>query len=150
MYLSDDMKELLRIFSRNQVSYAVCGGFAVANYGFVRMTLDLDLLIDPSPENASAVLNSLREFGFGDAGIELHHLTEPATAITLGMQPNQIDLLTRMSTTPTPDILQRAEETLLEDIPVRIVSKADLVVAKKEANRPKDRIDLQELQNLDD
>lgn len=145
MFLSDDMKDLLRIFNRNQVSYAVCGGFAVANHGFVRMTLDLDLLIDPAPENAANVLKSLAEFGFGAAGIELQHLTAPSTAITLGMQPNQIDLLTKMSSASTTDVLNRAEETLLEGLPVRIVSKADLILAKQEANRPKDRIDLEEL-----
>lgn len=147
MYLSDDMKDLLRIFNRNQVSYAVCGGFAVASHGFVRMTLDLDLLIDPAPENAANVLKSLVEFGFGSAGIELQHLTAPSTAITLGMQPNQIDLLTKMSSSPTADVLRRAGETLLEDLPVRIVSKADLILAKREANRPKDRVDLEELQS---
>lgn len=77
MYLSDDMKELLRIFNRNQVSYAICGGFAVAKHGFVRMTFDLDLLIDPAPENAKAVIQSLDEFGFGSAGIERRHLIDP-------------------------------------------------------------------------
>lgn len=145
MYLSDDMKDLLRIFNRNQVSYAICGGFAVAKHGFVRMTLDLDLLIDPSTENAINVLSSLDEFGFGSAGIELHHLTAPATAVTLGMQPNQIDLLTKMSSASTQEILRSAETTDLDGIPVRVVSKADLLQAKREANRPKDRIDLEEL-----
>ena len=147
MYLSDDMKDLLRIFNRNQVSYAICGGFAVANHGFVRMTLDLDLLINPSPENAVAVMAALTDFGFGSAGIKLQHLTNPATAITLGMQPNQIDLLTKMSSTPTSEILQRSEQSEIDGIPVPVVSKADLIFAKKEANRPKDRIDLEELQS---
>ena len=147
MYLSDDMKDLLRIFNRNQVSYAICGGFAVAKHGFVRMTLDLDLLINPSPENAAAVMAALTDFGFGSAGIELQHLTDPSTAITLGMQPNQIDLLTKMSSTTTSEILQRAENSEIDGIPVPVVSKADLIFAKKEANRPKDRIDLEELQS---
>jgi hypothetical protein len=147
MYLSDDMKDLLRIFNRNQVTYAVCGGFAVARYGFVRMTQDLDLLIDPSPENAAAVMKSLREFGFGNAGIELQHLTAPSTAITLGTQPNQIDLLTKMSSAQTSEILQRAEFFDLDGTHVPVVAKSDLIQAKKEANRPKDRIDLEELQN---
>lgn len=147
MFLSDDMKELLRIFNRRNVSYAICGGFAVAKHGFVRMTLDLDLLIDPTPENAVAVMDALTDFGFGSAGIGLQHLTDSSTAITLGMQPNQIDLLTKMSSTPTSEILQRAESTDIDGIPVPVVSKADLIVAKKEANRPKDRIDLEELES---
>ena len=147
MFLYDDMKELLRIFNRRNVSYAICGGFAVAKHGFVRMTLDLDLLIDPSPQNAVAVMEALTDFGFGSAGIELQHLTESSTAITLGMQPNQIDLLTKMSSTPTSEILQRAESTDIDGIPVPVVSKSDLILAKKEANRPKDRIDLEELES---
>jgi len=145
MYLSDDMKDLLRIFNRNQVSYAICGGFAVAKHGFVRMTLDLDLLIDPAPDNAEKILLSLQEFGFGSAGIEREHLVDPSTAITLGMQPNQINLLTKMPSTPTAQILQNAGESELDGIPVRVVSKSDLLLAKREANRPKDRLDLEEL-----
>ncbi|MCC5849942.1 MAG: hypothetical protein JJU29_17790 [Verrucomicrobia bacterium] len=145
MFLSDDMKDLLRIFNRRNVSYAICGGFAVAKHGFVRMTLDLDLLIDPSTENAEKVLAALVEFGFGSAGIELHHLTAPSTAITLGAQPNQIDLLTKMSSASTREVLGNAESTDLDGIPVRVVSKSDLLQAKREANRPKDRIDLEEL-----
>ena len=35
----------------------------------------------------------------------------------------------------------------IDGIPVPVVSKADLIFAKKEANRPKDRIDLEELQS---
>ncbi len=146
MLISDDMRDLLRIFNRRQVSYALCGGFAVAHHGFVRMTLDLDLLIDPARENAERVYAAMCEFGFGGAGFTVEDLANPASAITLGVQPNQIDLLTRMSSTPTRDVLSRTEYTRIDDIPVPVVCRADLLHAKREANRPKDRIDLLELE----
>lgn len=147
MYLSDDMKELLRLFHTADVSCAICGGFAVAHHGFVRMTLDLDLLIDPSPENAQNVFRALVRFGFGDAGISPADFTRSDAAITLGEQPNQVDLLTRMSSASTADILKRSEPAELDGIPVRVVCRADLLQAKREANRPKDRLDLEELES---
>jgi hypothetical protein len=147
VYLSDDMKDLLRIFNRNRVSYAVCGGFAVAKHRFVRMTLDLDLLIDPEAENAAAVMASLQTFGFGEAVIGMEHLTAPDSAITPGEQPNQIDLPTRMSSTPTFEILKRADISRFDDLEVPVASKEHLIHAKTEANRPKDRIDLEDLEN---
>jgi len=147
MYLSDDMKELIQLFHQADVSFAICGGFAVAHHGFVRMTLDLDLLIDPAPENGKKVLRALTQFGFGDVGVTEKSLSTPGTAITLGAQPNQIDLLTSMSSAPTSEILNRTEPTLLDGIPVQVVSKPDLLQAKREANRPKDRIDLEELES---
>ncbi len=54
--------------------------------------------------------------------------------------------LTRMSSTPTRDVLARAESTHIDEIPVSVVCRADLIQAKREANRPKDRIDLLELE----
>ncbi|MCC5846151.1 MAG: hypothetical protein JJU05_18025 [Verrucomicrobia bacterium] len=139
------MKDLLRFLNQRGAAYAICGGFAVAHHGFVRMTLDLDILIDSEGDNPGNVLKALEDFGFGNAGITEEHLRKTSTAITLGMPPNQIDLLTRMSATRTSDILARATESEVDGIPVRVVSKADLIEAKQEANRPKDRIDIEEL-----
>ena len=148
MIFSQDMRDLVRLFNQHGVSYAVCGDFAVAHYGFVRMTLDFDLLIDPAPDNAGRVMAALVEFGFGGAGITPETLTLPAAAITLGVQPNQIDLLTRMSSSNTADIIGRAVAAEIDGVPVRMVSMDDLIVAKREAGRPKDLVDASELDQL--
>ena len=148
MIFSEDMRDLARLFNRHGVSYAVCGGFAVAHYGFVRMTLDFDLLIDPAPDNARRVMAALDEFGFGGAGITLETLALPSAAITLGVQPNQIDLLTRMSSTNTAELIGRAVAAEIDGVPVRVVSMDDLIAAKREAGRPKDLADVSELDRL--
>ena len=150
MYFSDDMRELVLLFKKHGVDYAVCGGFAVAHYGFVRMTMDFDLLVNPSQDNAKRIMSALEEFGFGHVGISVEDLQKPASAVTLGEQPNQIDLLTSMSSVPAGEILDRAVTTRIGEVEVKVVCYEDLIVAKQEADSPKDRIDLDELKRKND
>jgi len=148
MFFSDDMRELIVFFFYFCVDFAVCGGFAVAHYGFIRMTMDFDLLVLPSPENAEKIVDALNEFGFGDAGFSIETFMEPGAAITLGEQPNQIDLLTSMSSQPTAEILGQANVVEIEGVEMKVVAYRDLLSAKKEAGRGKDLIDIEELEKL--
>jgi len=148
MFFSDDMRELIVLFRRHGVDFAVCGGFAVAHYGFIRMTMDFDLLVLPSPENAEKVVEALNEFGFGDSGFSAETFMEPGAAITLGEQPNQIDLLTSMSSQPTAEILEQANGVEIEGMEMKVVAYRDLLSAKREAGRGKDLIDIEELEKL--
>ena len=82
MFFSNDMKELVGLFLKHEVEFAVCGGFAVAYYGYVRATMDFDLLVAPDEENARKVMAALRDFGFGGAGITEAAFRSTGTAIT--------------------------------------------------------------------
>ena len=148
MFFSDDMRELVQLFLKHDVKFAVCGGFAVAHYGFIRATMDFDLLILPERENARHVMAALAEFGFGSAGLSEAAFTRPGTAITLGAQPNQIDLLTSMSSSATDEVINHASEVVIHGVRMNVVSLEDLLIAKKETKRPKDRIDYEELIKL--
>ena len=44
-------KELITSFNKHDVQFLVFGGFAVNFYGFNRYTADLDLWINPHPDN---------------------------------------------------------------------------------------------------
>ena len=148
MFFSDDMRELVALFRKHGVDFAVCGGFAVAHYGYVRMTMDFDLLVLPSSGNAVRIMDALAEFGFGDAGFSVESFTEPGAAITLGEQPNQIDLLTSMSSQPTSEILEQANVVEIEGLEMKVVAYRDLLTAKKEAGRGKDLMDVEELERM--
>ena len=145
MFFSDDMKDLVSLFLKHEVRFAVCGGFAVAHYGYVRATMDFDLLVAPDKENAKRIMAALTDFGFGDAGISEATFCMKGTAVTLGAQPNQIDLLTSMSSKSAGEIIENAITVELQGVIVKVVSYDDLIAAKKESNRPKDRIDVEEL-----
>ena len=144
--LSEDIESLLKIMIEQDVEFAVCGGHAVAYHGYPRLTMDVDILLLPTEENAQRMMASLEQFGFGNAGIPTEAFTHEGTAITLGEQPNQVDLLTSMSSEPTDEIMQHAVWGKLSGIRVRFVCRADLMEAKRQAARPKDLADLDELE----
>ncbi len=148
MLFSDDMKDLVGLFLKHEVRFAVCGGFAVAHYGYVRATMDFDLLVVPGEENARKITAALRDFGFGDAGISEESFFRTGTAVTLGAQPNQIDLLTSMSSKDPATVIDNAVSVELHGLTVKVVSYEDLIAAKKESGRLKDRVDVEELMRL--
>ena len=148
MIFSDDMRELVVLFQKHGVEFAVCGGFAVAHYGYVRMTMDFDLLVLPGFGNAERIMAALEEFGFGGAGFSAEVFAEPGAAITLGEQPNQIDLLTSMSSQPTAAALAQANVAEIGGLKMKVVSFSDLLAAKKEAGRGKDLVDVEELEKI--
>lgn len=43
--LFQELRELIRAFNADGIEFALCGGLAVAVYGVVRATQDIDLLI---------------------------------------------------------------------------------------------------------
>ena len=143
--ITSDMRELIALFASHKVRFALCGGFAVAYYGFIRATMDIDLLVYPSLENARRIMQALHDFGFGNAGIDASAFSRPGTAITLGEQPNQIDLLTSMSTEDADSVFRNIEFATLWSMQVPVVGKHALLRAKKESSRPRDRIDYEEL-----
>ncbi len=143
--VSPDMRDLLGLLVRHRVRFAICGGFAVTYHGFIRTTLDLDLLIYPSLGNARRVMRALADFGFGDAGIPEDAFTRAGAAVTLGVQPNQIDLLTSISSEPAASVFRDLVRARLWGHTIRVVSRRALLRAKREAGRPKDRIDVEEL-----
>lgn len=55
----DDLVELCRELNRNEVRYLVVGGFAMNAAGYIRGTLDVDLLLDTSLENEARAFKSL-------------------------------------------------------------------------------------------
>lgn len=48
--LHPDFKEFLKLLNDNGVEYLIVGGYAVAHYGFVRATADIEIWVPPSSE----------------------------------------------------------------------------------------------------
>lgn len=140
------MRELLVILNRREVSFLICGGHALAFHGYPRLTMDLDIFILPSKDNARKVMNALNDFGFGNAGIPSSAFETPGTAVTLGVQPNQIDLLTPPGDVTDEKVFDRGVPGDLNGATVKFISKPDLIMVKKLAGRKKDLADIEELE----
>ncbi len=55
----EDLAALCAALNREGARYILIGGFAVILHGLVRTTKDVDLLVDPSPDNVRAIKRAL-------------------------------------------------------------------------------------------
>ena len=85
----------------------------------------------------------------GNCGITEKAFLEEGTAVTLGAQPNQIDLLTSVSHVSTKDIFENAVKGQLGNFNLLYISRADLIKCKKAAGRLKDLADVEELEKIE-
>ena len=58
-------QDVFKSLRSHDVKYLVIGGIAAILHGVPRVTLDLDILIEASDENAEALLLALEEAGLG-------------------------------------------------------------------------------------
>jgi hypothetical protein len=59
------VEAIVRALNRANVQYLIVEGLAVNAYGFVRLTRDVDLVLQLDPGNASKGLNALLDTGVG-------------------------------------------------------------------------------------
>ena len=146
MLFTEDMKDLITLFTKNNVKYVLVGGFAVNYYGYIRTTQDIDILLYPSKENARGIMKSLDEFGFGKAGIPQEYFETEGTAIHLGAEPNRIDLLTHLIGISNDHIFANMNQVDYEGIKINIISFKDLLDCKRNSKRQRDLADADELE----
>lgn len=145
MNLPDDFKEFIGFLDARGVDYAVVGGYALAFHGHPRFTGDLDVLIRPTDANAQAVLQALRDFGFGELELSVRDFTAPNMVVQLGRPPLRIDLITSIDGVPTDQVLANRTLDATGAPAVYVISRDDLVANKRAANRPQDIADLEKL-----
>ena len=148
MFFSDDMKDLITLFEKNSVQYLLVGGFAVNYYGYVRTTMDIDILVFPSKENANQIILALKEFGFGATEIPPDYFSKEGCAIHLGVEPNRIDILTKLKDISNSQIFNNSQKIQYDGLELNIISKEDLLECKKKSSRLKDLADAEELEKL--
>ncbi len=148
MILSQDMKDLVALFEKHEVKYALIGGYAVIYYGVIRTTQDIDFLIKPEPHNAQQMMIALREFGFANTGIEASHFEKESVAIHLGVEPNRIDLITSILGVNNEEIFKHIENARIDNCQLKIISLKHLTQSKECSKRYKDLADAEALREL--
>ena len=64
----EDVLRIARLLEGAGVEYALIGGYALAFQGIVRLTEDIDILVEPTPENARRWVAALAQLPDGAAG----------------------------------------------------------------------------------
>jgi hypothetical protein len=140
----DQLQTVFASFQRNDVKYLVIGGIAAVLYGVPRATFDLDILIEPTKENAQKLLNALSEVGFGTA--ELTSADEIiGTEITIFTDRVRLDVQTSTPGILFEDAWPRRATLTYEGQSFDVVSLADLIQSKTAAGRD---IDLEDVRIL--
>ena len=94
-------------------------------------------------------MKSLKEFGFGKAGIPQKYFETEGTAIHLGVEPNRIDLLTHLKGVSNDEIFSNMHLVKYKGTIVNIISFEDLLASKKKSERQRDLADADELEKTD-
>lgn len=121
-------------FQKNDVRYLVIGGIAAVLYGVPRATFDLDILIEPTKENAQRLLNALAEIGFGTA--EMTNAEEIiGNEITIFTDRVRLDVQTSTPGIRFADAWRQRFTMKFAGQEFEVVCLADLIQSKTAAGR---------------
>lgn len=141
----DRLRVVFESFQRHEVKYAVIGGIAAVLHGVPRATFDLDILIEATPDNAQRLLTALLEAGLGTAA--LTSVSEVlANEITIFRDRVRIDVQTSTPGLSFEDAWANRETMSYRGQDFFIVSRADLIAAKRAAGRS---VDLEDIRLLE-
>lgn len=145
MQINQDWLELIKLFIKNKVQFVVVGGHAVSVYGFPRYTEDLDLFIESSTENACKILATLKEFFGKDMGFSEEQFIAPEKITMIGSPPFRIDIITSIAGITFKEVDLNKSYFSFGGINTPFIGIDDLLRNKKDAGRPKDLGDREEL-----
>jgi len=156
-------EEVFRKLADRKVKYAVAGGVALVLHGVVRLTADLDLIVDLGTENLRKFITAVNELGYKpkppvnaddfidplnrkawkeEKGMEVFSFYHPK------MQMNLIDVFVN-----EPIGFNEIESEIVifkaRGIEIPVISKKHLKALKRKANRPQDIADIEALEEID-
>ena len=144
---------IFQILNTAGVRYVVVGGLATVLHGYARLTADVDLAVDLAPEEATKMIQALVAKGFrpqipvlpeefaNPAAREVWFREKHMRAFSMRV----VDLLLKPEV-PFEELLARSQEVMLNRTQIRIASIDDLIALKRQAGRPQDLADIEQLE----
>lgn len=150
MLFGDAVRDFLRVAHMHGVRMLLVGGGAVNFHGYQRHSADIDLWLEPVAANFERLRNALGELGY-EVDVLPSAVLASEQNMSIKMSPDmEIELITRFN--PGCSF----EEAWSRSVPVelagqplalyRVLAYDDLIASKLRSARPKDLLDVQELQ----
>ena len=124
----------------------ILGGFALALHGAIRATKDIDVLIEPTLENARRALEALRGLTYGIAR-KLDPAEVITRAITIVGDDPRVDLLTIAWSVRYADAAPSLLRIRVDDVEIP-VADLETLIRSKQTGRLQDRADVETLEQL--
>jgi hypothetical protein len=138
---------MFKILNTAGVRYLVVGGYAFGFHVEPRTTKDLDIWVDPSPENVRLLYRALAEFGAPLAEVTEENFRNPDLVYQIGVPPNRIDIIMGLENITFDAAWKNRYETTYAEEKVYVVSRDDLIKIKRAAGRPQDLEDVKGLES---
>ncbi len=135
----DDVRRICRALEEAGARYVLIGGFAVILHGGLRTTKDIDLLVDPAPENVERLkraLSILQDRAVQDVGPDdLDRYTVVRVADEV-----MVDLLASACGVTWNEAWPTAKRVDLDGVPILVADRETLIRTKRTI-RPSDAAD---------
>jgi hypothetical protein len=105
--------------------------------------MDMDILVEPSDENASRILEAQRDFGFGSLALSKEDFMELGQIIQLGCESVRIDLITSTEELDFQKVWNNRKMGSFDELQVPFIGLDELIACKKISDRSQDRADLE-------
>lgn len=139
-------KQLFAILETHDAVYLVVGGYAARAYGVPRFTDDVDLFIEGSQPNIHKVMTALAELGSDQARIFTVLQSTILTFLEIDDLPLKTDVMVKLPGLDFASAWQHRAVHHLDGQQVYLISRADLIQAKRAAGRWQDLEDVKALE----
>jgi hypothetical protein len=143
--MNPDFVDLLRAFIAADVRFLIVGAYALAIHGRPRATGDLDVWVEPTPENARRVMRALVAFGAPVSEISEVDFSTPGITYQIGVAPGRIDLLTDLTALTFAEAWTDHVRKPFGDLTVDVIGRASFIRNKRATGRAKDLGDIEGL-----
>ncbi|HWR72804.1 MAG TPA: hypothetical protein VN604_06520 [Nitrospirota bacterium] len=156
-------ENIFRALGKDNIRYVVAGGIALVLHGVVRLTADLDLIVDLERDNLKRFIQAMNDLGYRprnpieavamldpvqrdqwrrEKGMTVFSFVDPAQPMGL------VDVFIEENI-PFPEIMQNRVVMTAKDITISVISRSHLKRLKQEAGRPQDLADIEAIEELE-
>lgn len=139
----DDLWRVCQLLQKHQVKYVLVGACACILHGMVRSTVDVDLLIEPSPENMQRVIDALSELP-DHAARELTVKDLQENVVVKICDAVEVDVAKQAWTLSYDEAIRDAQTVEVEGVKI-IYASLDALIKSKSTYREQDHVDRQHL-----
>ncbi len=152
MKWNDKIESFIRLANNFKVKMILVGGGAVNFHGYQRHSADVDFWIETTEENFVKLIKVFNEMGYEIQKFP-KKVEDKLQNISVKFSPLDLDLelITNFLVNKTFEkAYNECKKVTLKDknIEWRVLSYDDLITSKIKANRPKDLLDVQQLQKI--
>lgn len=140
-----DFLDLLRAFSDREVRFLVVGAYALGVHGRPRATGDLDIWVEPTPDNAARVMEALRQFGAPTAQVTADDFSRPGIVFQMGLPPMRIDVLTELTGITFAEAWPERVRANFGAVAADVIGRNAFIKNKRATGRAKDLGDVEAL-----